>query len=198
MTAGDIHGLMSAMHQKAAPSIRLFAAAGVLAGVLAGACSAVPGDIPLDVSLVPSQQPGGTAAPGGGGDGGPVGQASTAVVTVGSERYEFDNMTCYPGVLLGATSGDELPRVSFTIPPTDWETSGQGFGPPNVSLQLAETPDGFVEAWTADPQATEGLGQVDSYTRTNSSASGTATFVETTVGNFDEPVAVQGTFELTC
>lgn len=133
--------------------------------------------------------------------------ANTAVVTIGDQRYEFGNLFCVTiGGAIGAVSTGGDPRVDIDLPPMDWQTSGDDWGPPSVKVIVED-----VGTWIADPEDTAlfniepGLSQVDSFSSDRFHATGTATFMEASgwqgaqMGLEDEPPdPVTGTFEVTC
>lgn len=174
--------------------MKLLATIGLLTVLVIG-CSAVPAGVPGGGQQSPAASaPGTPATPGGGGG---LAASGTAVIAIGDRRYEFVDIECMTvGPLLHGGNGDVIPHVEFTLPPQAWETSSENYSPPNVKIVLDRNEAGRPETWTADAVGDD-AGQVTDFTRDDSRASGTATFVETTVGVFDA-TPVPGTFELTC
>jgi hypothetical protein len=182
-------------------------AAGVLALLTVG-CSAAP--------AAPATPPAGgqqtaptapTSAPAA--PEAPAGEPSSAVVTIGEERFQLSGLRCVTlGGFVGVqtVAGPTHPRIDIEIPPPDWETSTEDWDPPSVRVIASEG-----NTWIANPEATAlmniepGLSQVDSFTSDGFHATGTATFMHagqwqrSQAGLEDEPpVPIQGTFELTC
>lgn len=125
---------------------------------------------------------------------------SGATVVIGDETFEFDGIDA-PGCVRiggqvsgGASVADRSVRLTFGIPPEDWETNERFNDPPVISIFDART----------DPEVrwASGLagGQVDTYTIDDGGAQGSATFTSEslifTEGFVSESVA--GTFEIAC
>ncbi|MGI9624844.1 MAG: hypothetical protein ACR2PK_18585 [Acidimicrobiales bacterium] len=136
-----------------------------------------------------------------------------AIVTIGDETFEFDmSVGCI--ALGGAVGGfgitaDGLVTADFDIPPEDWETSGDDWGPPGIRVQDDRLDDSQAgvhhpdwradEEWSRDTPELAGATQVESYTVNGPAASGTATFTDTwahALGKDAPPVP--GTFEINC
>ena len=128
-------------------------------------------------------------------------EAATAVVVIGDERFEFTNLYCVTmGGALGAMTIAADPSVDINLPPDGWETSGEDWDPPRVSV----TGDEPYLAWHAGGETVElmsnigpGVSQVDSYETDGFRATGTATFVSL-AEHSDSPEGIAGTFEVTC
>jgi len=163
----------------AAPPTAAAAPSPTLAPAATDAIEATPG----------AEQPGGESAPG----------ESFARVTIGDQTYEFApepgnglercDSNFFGGFWVLFASGIEM-----TLPGENWEA--QGIVDP-AAIRVT-TSDGTE--WTAHPDTygtQPGESQVDSYSINGDSASGTATFVDTT--NFGaEMTPVSGSFEATC
>ncbi len=121
---------------------------------------------------------------------------ASAVVTIDGVRYEFADLYCVTMAgALGAASIDGDPQVQIDLPPTGWESSGEDWSPPAVSVQnvaadLYYTADAFFADMGLAPV---GQSQVDDFTSDGFSGSGSATFHESPAGR-----TVTGTFEVTC
>jgi hypothetical protein len=148
-------------------------------------------------------------------DGGSEAQGdNTAVVTIGTNRYEFD-MTpgnvqrCDPDFFgafwgIGVSSDGGEASLNLLLPP---EGDPNFEDPPSVTVNdQANDLD-----WQADPEFVasyaqlEGIAiQVDSWTIDGNTASGAATFLDANAayafvgGTADAPELVQGTFEISC
>lgn len=126
---------------------------------------------------------------------------ATAVVTIGDQTYEFGNLYCVTiGGALGAASVGGDPQVDITLPPEDWETSGDGWDPPSIRVDSDE-PYFIIHAnaQLADQMTNvePGQSQVDSFSTDGYHASGTATFLDPFAGG-TPPEPMTGTFEVTC
>jgi hypothetical protein len=129
-------------------------------------------------------------------------EGSSAVVIIGDERYEFEDLYCVSiGGAMGASSiGNVDPDVRIDLPPEDWETSAQEWEPPSVSLSI----DDPYTQWIAGgdlviqlPKYKPGTSQVDGFTTDGYHATGTATFVDIAIPT-EELTPVTGSFEVTC
>jgi hypothetical protein len=125
-----------------------------------------------------------------------------AVVVIGDDRYEFEGLYCVTiGGALGAASvGSDNETVNIDLPPKDWETSGDDWGPPSVQVSSDE-PYFRMEAnaTLADDYSAAFAGsQVDSYTSDGYRASGSGTFADSYDFAASEPEMVAGTFEVNC
>lgn len=179
-------------------------------------------------------QPAGEEPTGGGGDG--AGAQDTepetsggdvrAVVTIGSETYEFSAgeyngcLTTEDGIFKatflgedGLVLGDSFISLEVSLPP-------DGLNPvdllmpwdayPHVTVVIGESEEWEANAYESSPESTnnrnipEGMTQVDSFQIDASGASGTATFLDLENLTFDqdtssysgEPMA--GSFEVFC
>ncbi len=86
-----------------------------------------------DGPAVPTADAPSTAAPNPGG-----GQLNTAVVTIGTERYEFSDVKCSiftAGYIQAGNYGAD-PEVVIVLPPPGWEAQGDVFSPPSVQVTL--------------------------------------------------------------
>lgn len=127
--------------------------------------------------------------------GGPAG----AVVTVGTETFEFDSIGGRGCVRVGGqvSGGADMTgadvTASFTIPPADWESNDRFNNPPSLSV-IDRRSDPAVR-WDAG-----NLGTVDSYTIDDGGVSGTATFVSERLAGSQDFVSetVSGTFDISC
>jgi hypothetical protein len=133
-----------------------------------------------------------TAESGGSGDASAA--AGGAVVAIGSETFEFDAFNA-PGcvTIAGQVSGGAdldggAVRLTFTIPPEDWETNENFNDPPSISITDGRT-DPEVR-WNAE---------VDSYS-IDEGASGSATFVSASMAFSEDFVSetTSGTFDISC
>jgi hypothetical protein len=128
---------------------------------------------------------------------------NTAIVIIGGERYEFTDLYCVTmGGALGAVSVGGDPKVDIDIPPRDWETSGEDWGPPTIRVSGNEPYFDFRagdEMFESDDRVGEGMSKVDSFTTDGVRATGTATFIDTNAVMLNqEPDPIEGTFEVTC
>jgi hypothetical protein len=93
------------------------------------------------------------------------------------------------------------------LPPDGWESRGDVFSPPSVSVTVGSGADqtvwaaGDATAVTFQP-GLEGLSKIDRYTVPDGRpvhATGTATFIDSTAVAFGRDAKpVTGTFEVTC
>ena len=142
----------------------------------------------------------------------------TASVTIGDKTYDFE-MTGFLGgqcvTLFGivagagrATDGSDV-TVSLSVPPPDYKDDPMyvDFDPPEITVDDDETEQKWEaggENLLGDNGPRPGESQVDSWTSDGKSASGTATFIDTTAlfrasaGLNDRPEPVKGTFEVNC
>jgi hypothetical protein len=125
---------------------------------------------------------------------------ASAVVIIGDERYEFDGLRCVTmGGALGAASMGGDPSVNISLPPTDWESSGDDWDPPSVRVD-GDDPYFHFEAGgdvvLMSPDLAETY-MVTSFTSDGYRASGTAAFVDMTQ-LADPPPPINGTFEVSC
>lgn len=135
---------------------------------------------------------------------------NTAVVTIGDDRYEFTDVECSifteRYIQAGNFGGD--PEVSIVLPPEGWESQGDTFGPPSVTVTIGDEFAGGAVLVAGDAGQVminpipDGQSQIDSYVVPDGRpvhATGTATFIDTTAINFGrEAVPMTGTFEVTC
>jgi hypothetical protein len=176
----------------------------MLALVFAAACSGGNGDTGSSASQ-PDVATGGSNAPAGGD--GAAGAAGRAIVTIGTETFEFDvlgNCVTIGGQVTGdAELADAEVKVEFEIPPEDWETNDSFKNPPSIHLLDARA-DPNVR-WDArnDPSvpAPAALASsLDSYTIEGTHARGQATFRSGTpsgaVGFVSE--TMMGAFDFDC
>ena len=150
----------------------------------------------------PSTDAPSTAAPNPGG-----GQQNTAVVTIGTERYEFSDIRCdifTAGYIQAGNYGAD-PEVVIVLPPPGWEAQGDVFSPPSVQVSLGSGLD--EQVWFAgdDPPVVtsipDGSTQLDYNVPEGRpvTATGTGTFVDVQAINFGrEWSGVAGSFEVTC
>lgn len=191
-------------------------------GLLAAACGGGDDSAGSDAVAAPddaSESPATTttaAAPqadapsGDGGNSLAAGTENVAFVTIGDLEYAIEisvnevGQQCTPDFVGNFwVVGDADNDVLITLPPPDASNSE----PPVVNID-----DNVIgHDWVADEAIYEqfseiapGQSQVDSYTFSGNTASGTATFLDMTAvfawlgGTADEPEGVQGTFEVTC
>lgn len=128
---------------------------------------------------------------------------ATAKVTIGDQTFEFGNLYCVTlGGALGAVSVGGDPKVDISIPPENWESSGEDWPPPSVQVSSDEpyfTYDADAELSDQMTNVEPGQSQVDSFSTDGYHASGTATFFDAFAdvsGTPQEPIS--GTFEVTC
>ena len=135
------------------------------------------------------------------------GQLNTAVVTIGTERYEFSDVRCdifTAGYIQAGNYGAD-PEVVIVLPPPGWEAQGDVFSPPSVQVSLGSGLD--EQVWFAgdDPPTVtpiaDGSTQLD-YSVPDGrpvTATGTGSFVDVQAINFGrEWSSVAGSFEVTC
>jgi hypothetical protein len=123
------------------------------------------------------------------------------VVVIGDERFEFTDLYCVTmGGALGALSLASDPSVDISLPPANWESSGEDWEAPNVIVRGDEP---YLD-WHAGGETVElmsnigpGVSQVDSFESDGFHATGSATFVSL-AEHSDAPEGIQGTFEVTC
>jgi hypothetical protein len=129
------------------------------------------------------------------------GEDGTAVVVIGDDRFEFSDLYCVTmGGALGALSLSSDPSVDISLPPADWESSGEDWEAPSVIVRGDEPYfDWHAGGETVGQMSNIGPGvsQVDSYETDGYHATGSATFVSL-VQHSDEPEGIPGTFEVTC
>ncbi len=125
---------------------------------------------------------------------------NTAVVVIGDQRFEFSNLYCVTmSGALGASSVGGDPTVDMTLPPGDWQTSGDEWDPPYVSVSLDDPYHTYSAGNAPDTRITAEQSQVDSYTSDGHHASGTATFIDVAAFMTDQNTAsMSGSFEVTC
>lgn len=185
---------------------RLAALGAVLAfglGACGGTAPATPGAssaaISSDGAAVPTGDAPSTAAPNPGG-----GALNTAVVTIGTERYEFSNVTCAIFTdryiqALNYKEGDPDPKVLIVLPPDGWEAQGDVFSPPEVRVTIGS--GAGLQEWLATDQPRTGIPDGSMQLDYNVpdgrpvTATGTGTFVDVRVV---ERTSVTGSFEVTC
>ncbi len=151
---------------------------------------------------IPTADAPSTADPNPGG-----GQLNTAVVTIGTDRYEFSNLRCdilTAGYIQAGNYGAD-PEVVIVLPPPGWEAQGDVFSPPSVQVSIGSGLD--EQVWFAgdDPPTVtsipDGSAQLD-YSVPDGrpvTATGTGSFVDVQAINFGrEWSSVAGSFEVTC
>jgi hypothetical protein len=122
-------------------------------------------------------------------------EGSSAVVTIDGQRYEWTDLYCVTlGGAMGVASIDDDPSVNIDIPPEGWETSGEGWEPPSVTVRGDEPYFNYVAGDETITGGNPGV-KVDSVTTDGFRATGSATFLD-----LDSPDAqtLTGTFEVTC
>ncbi len=160
------------------------------------------GPLSSEGPAIPTADAPSSAAPNPGG-----GQLNTAVVTIGTERYEFSNLRCdifTAGYIQAGNYGGD-PEVVIVLPPPGWEAQGDVFSPPSVQVSLGSGLD--EQVWFAgdDPPTVtsipDGSTQLD-YSVPDGrpvTATGTGSFVDVQAINFGrEWSSVAGSFEVTC
>jgi len=149
----------------------------------------------------------GPAAPPTAAPGGPGGPANTAVVTIGSDRYEFTDVKCSilttQYIQAGNYGGD--PEVVIVLPPDGWEAQGDVFSPPEVTVTIGSGAE--QQVWFAgdEPQVVKPLPAGSTSLDYNVpegrpvTATGTGMFVDIAAANFGkEWSSVAGSFEVSC
>ena len=175
-------------------------------GASASDAPATPGASPAPLTsegpAVPTADALSTAAPSPGG-----GQLNTAVVTIGTERYEFSDVECSiftAGYIQAGNYGAD-PEVVIVLPPPGWEAQGDVFSPPEVRVSLGSGMD--EQVWFAGDQPPNGTSIPDGSTQLDYSvpdgrpvtATGTGSFVDVQAILFGrEWSSVAGSFEVTC
>ena len=103
-----------------------------------------------------------------------------------------------------------IPPPGIDVPPEDWQSSPDDWQPPSVRVDDERDPQNERQWEAREQNATEltfvpeGASQVDSFSVSGSSASGTATFIDVNAAfvalaeGTDPPEAVTGTFEISC
>lgn len=156
----------------------------------------------------------------GGGDAGSDASGDTeyAIVTIGSETFEADMSGSLAACIAigGAVGGvgqivePGSGTIDMTIPPENWESSPDDWGPPSIRVDLGEDENGVPIDWRAGGDIVEsmpdlvGKSQVDSFSIDGATATGTATFIDffqvqlAGGGQVDDPEPVEGTFEINC
>ena len=126
----------------------------------------------------------------------------TATVEVGDIKYEFDlSVLCLSmfgamGVAGEALDGSAV-SVDADFPPEGWETAGDDWEPPSISIDDEERDVRWEAGGTAAEMYPEGSSQIDSFTADGRLAVGEATFVNSYT--FGEELQVEtGQFEFHC
>jgi hypothetical protein len=139
-----------------------------------------------------------------------IGPLNTAVVVIGTDRYEFSDVQCSifaPRYIQAGNFGGD-PEVQIVLPPEGWESQGDTFEPPSVQVTIGDEFAGGM-LWLAgdngSPTITPiaaGSSQIDSYDVPDGrpvKATGTATFIDLAAHRRGEDAAVlSGTFEVSC
>lgn len=146
----------------------------------------------------------------------------TAVVTVGTKKYEFstddifgiDRCLTLFGVVAGngeASDGSDV-EINFDVPPVGYENQRgfEDYDPPSIEVEDKDTGQRWMAggdlSWLGEPPS-PGESQIDSYTTQGGAASGTATFMDINAysdfvfrsgGGAERPEPVTGTFEVHC
>lgn len=146
--------------------------------------------------------------------------ADTAVITVGTKKYEFsmddilgiDRCITSFGVVAGAGEASDGSDVDlqFSVPPNGYENKRgfEDFEAPNLQVDDEVNGQEWVAGgdftYLADPPETS-ESRVDSYVSEDGLVTGTATFIDldaynsfTFGGQTTRPVPVSGTFEIHC
>ena len=126
----------------------------------------------------------------------------TGTVEIGDITYEFDlNILCLSmagamGVVGEASDGSSV-SVDADFPPEGWETSGEDWEPPSITVGDDERDVNWQSGGVAADMYPEGSSQIDSFSNDGRLAVGEATFVNSyTFG--DELVVAEGRFEFHC
>jgi hypothetical protein len=143
-----------------------------------------------------------------------AGGGERAVVTIGEEQFSSDqSVVCISlGGAVGGTFFNDAGDIEITIdvPPEDWQSSPDDWQPPSVQVDDARDPQNERQWEAREQNATEltfvpeGASQVDSFSVSGSSASGSATFIDVDAAfvalaeGTDPPEPVTGTFEISC
>jgi hypothetical protein len=139
-----------------------------------------------------------------------IGPLNVAVVTIGDERYEFDDVECSifaPRYIQAGNFGAD-PEFQIVLPPEGWESEPDVYSAPSVQVQDGDEFAGG-KLWLAAEKGApsiapipDGSSQIDSYTVPDSrpvKATGTATFIDLAAHRRGEDAAVvTGTFEVSC
>ena len=141
-------------------------------------------------------------APNQGGD-----QLNTAVVTIGTERYEFNDVECAiftAGYIQAGNYGGD-PEVVIVLPPPGWEAEGDVYSPPEVRVTIGSGLD--QQEWFAGDRPPTQASLPDGSTQLDYSvpdgrpvtATGTGSFVDIYAAlSGREWSSVAGSFEVTC
>jgi hypothetical protein len=125
---------------------------------------------------------------------------NSAVVKIGDQTYEFENLYCVTlAGAIGAQSVSGDPHVNIDLPPMNWQTSGEGWEPPAVSVDGDDPYFDLTAGAAVSDSRLVGKSQVDSFDSDGKHATGTATFIDITAFMLDQSTpTVSGTFEVTC
>ena len=128
-----------------------------------------------------------------------------AVVTIGTETFEFESLdqcvTIGGQISGGASLTDAEVHLSFTIPPEDWETNERFNNPPSISIEdRRSVPNVQWYARSDGSLPPDAANQVDSYTIEGRHTSGEVTFRSQSItgGVSIESETAPGTFEIDC
>jgi len=138
------------------------------------------------------------------------GDANTAVVWIGDERHEFSDVRCdilAPRYIQAGNYGGD-PEVVIVLPPDGWESEGDTYDPPSITVTIGD-PFAGGQHWVAGDAGVatvnpipEGTNDMGSYTVPDGrpvSAIGTARFVDVAaLDRGEETASVGGSFQVNC